>query len=133
MDNSQDSGIIDSIIGKVSEGAQTVEDKARGIMDFMTMAVQGAYYDSQATKLGLDPKDPTVVTDLEKRLKTLQDTPIEDYMAITGNDTGSLGVQAARKKNQEKALADLLDFYARKHTPKTKSDKKSKIDSGYQR
>jgi len=29
--------------------------------------------------------------------------------------TGSLGVNAVRKQNQERALADLLDFYARKN------------------
>lgn len=106
-------GTMEDILGYAKEGAQTVAD-------FMTGTVQGIYYEKQAQKLGLDPSSPHIVDEVDKRLKTLQDLSVEDYMVIgapegTGG-TGSLGVNAVRKKNQEKALQDMLDFYSRKYS-----------------
>jgi len=108
---------FEGIINYAKEGAQTAAD-------FMSNTVQGVYFEKQAQKLGLDPESPHIVEEVDKRLKTLQDLSVEDYMVIgapegTGG-TGSLGVNAVRKKNQEKALQDMLDFYSRKYSDKKK-------------
>jgi len=101
--------------------------KALDVVNFMSEAVQGVYYDSQAARLALDPKDPTIVKDLEQRLKTVKDLSVEDYMAVTAPEgtggVGSLGVNAVKKKNQEKALQDLLNHYSRRFETDTTQQK----------
>jgi len=102
----------------------TAREKAQGVLDFMEMSVKGVYYDTQAERLGLDPKSPNSVKEIEKRLKALQDLSVEDYMAVTAppgtGGIGSLGVNAVKKRNQESALQNLLDHYTRKFTDTTK-------------
>lgn len=97
-------------------GAAT--QKVTDFVNILGETVKGVYYDSQVEKLAMDPKDPAVVKDLEKRLKSLQDLSVEDYMAVTAPEgtggIGSLGINAVKKKNQEKALQNLLDHYSRK-------------------
>jgi len=102
----------------------SAKQKAQEVLDFMEMSVKGVYYETQAERLGLDPKNPGSVKEIDKRLKALQDLSVEDYMAVTAppgtGGIGSLGVNAVKKRNQEKALQDLLDHYTRKFTDTAK-------------
>jgi hypothetical protein len=107
-----------------SEPIEKTKKNLLEVVDYMSSSLQGMYFDSKAKQLGYDPGDPGTVDEIEKRLKVLKNSSVEEYMAIQGNDRGSLGVQAARKQNQEKALQDMLEFYSKKHGLDKKSPSK---------
>jgi hypothetical protein len=95
--------------GVFGEGMEKVQ---QGI-DYIKMTAEGMYFDSQVTRLGLNPNDPNIVAELQRRYQSINSMPLEEY--VTRSPTNSTLSAATKKSSEERALKNALEYYSRKY------------------